>query len=155
MHYAGLHLSREPIAYDIETMAGETACVGFAASNTEGICINFRSQGRNHFTLAEEREVSLGIQTLVADPTKNFITQNGHYDASWLWFKDRIRVHHAWFDTMLAHHYLYPSLPHDLGFITAQYTDHPYYKDEGKLWKEEGDIMPSGNTTSRTVALHA
>ena len=129
-----------PISYDIETMAGETACVGFAASNTEGICINFRSQGRNHFTLAEEREIRLGIQALVADPTKNFIAQNGHYDASWLWFKDRIRVDHAWFDTMLAHHYLYPSLPHDLGFITAQYTDHPYYKDEGKLWKEEGDI---------------
>jgi len=41
---------------------------------------------------------------------------------------------------MLAHHTLYPPLPHDLGFITAQYTDHPYYKDEGKLWKEEGDI---------------
>ena len=31
-------------------------------------------------------------------------------------------------------------LPHDLGFITAQYTDHPHYKDEGQLWKEEGDI---------------
>src|SRR4029079_10496995 len=34
-----------PIAYDIETMANETACVGFAATNSEGICINFRSQG--------------------------------------------------------------------------------------------------------------
>ena len=33
-----------------------------------------------------------------------------------------------------------PSLPHDLGFITAQYTDHPHYKDDGQLWKEEGDI---------------
>lgn len=41
---------------------------------------------------------------------------------------------------MLAHHFLYPSLPHDLAFITAQYTDHPYYKDEGKGWREEGDI---------------
>ena len=131
---------QEPIAYDIETMAGETACVGFAASNTEGICINFRSQGRNHYTLAEEREIRLGIQALLADLTKRFVAQNGHYDATWLWFKDRIRVDHAWFDTMLAHHYLYPSLPHDLGFITAQYTDHPYYKDDGKLWKEEGDI---------------
>ena len=131
---------RVPIAYDIETMAGETACIGFAATNTEGICINFRSQGRNHFTLPEEREVRLAIQTLLGTQTHRFIAQNGHYDAAWLWFKDRIRVDRHWFDTMLAHHYLYPSLPHDLGFITAQYTDHPYYKDEGKLWKEEGDI---------------
>ena len=50
-----LHTVKEPIAYDIETMAGETACIGFAPSNNEAICINFRSQGRNHFTLSEER----------------------------------------------------------------------------------------------------
>jgi uracil-DNA glycosylase family 4 len=131
---------REPIAYDIETMAGETACVGFAASATEGICINFRSHGTNHYTVAEEREIRLAIHRLLSDRERSFITQNGMYDASWLWYKDRIRCHGHSFDTMLAHHTLYPPLPHDLGFITAQYTDHPYYKDEGKLWKEEGDI---------------
>jgi DNA polymerase len=130
----------EPIAYDIETMAGETACVGFAASNTEGVCINFRSQGKNHYTLCEERTIRHAIHALLSDPTKRFVAQNGHYDATWLWFKDRISVDHHWFDTMLAHHFLFPSLPHDLGFITAQYTDHPYYKDDGQLWKEEGDI---------------
>ena len=135
-----LHTVKEPIAYDIETMARETACVGFAPSNSEAICINFRSQGRNHFTLGEERMVRLAIHGLLNDGSLRFITQNGHYDASWLWFKDRIRVHGHYFDTMLAHHTLYPPLPHDLGFITAQYTDHPYYKDEGDLWKEEGDI---------------
>jgi DNA polymerase I-like protein with 3'-5' exonuclease and polymerase domains len=41
---------------------------------------------------------------------------------------------------MLAHHTLYPSLPHNLGFITTQYTDHPYYKDEKDDWKDVGDI---------------
>ena len=135
-----LHTVKEPIAYDIETMAGETACIGFAPTNAHAICINFRSQGRNHFTLSEEREIRLAIQLLLADETLRFVTQNGHYDASWLWFKDRIRCHGHYFDTMLAHHTLYPPLPHDLGFITAQYTDHPYYKDEGDLWKEQGDI---------------
>ena len=135
-----LHTTTEPIAYDIETMAGETACVGFAASNTEAVCINFRSQGRNHYSLHEERDIRLAIQGLLGNKELRFVTQNGHYDASWLWFKDRIRPHAHWFDTMLAHHTLFPSLPHDLGFITAQYTDHPYYKDEGQLWKEQGDI---------------
>ena len=129
-----------PVAYDIETMAGETACVGFAPSNEVGICINFRSQGENHYTLAQEQSIRLELQDLLSQPTLQLVAQNGHYDATWLWFKDRIRVHAHWFDTMLAHHYLYPGLPHDLGFITAQYTDHPYYKDDGQLWKEEGDI---------------
>lgn len=129
-----------PIAYDIETMANETACVGFAASANEGICINFRSQGESHYPLHEEREIRLALQHLFGQRDKKFITQNGHYDASWLWFKDRIHVHGHWFDTMLAHHFLFPPLPHDLGFITAQYTDHPYYKDELSAWKETGNI---------------
>jgi uracil-DNA glycosylase family 4 len=130
----------EPVAYDIETMANETACVGFAPTNEMGICINFRSQGENHYTQAQERDIRLELQRILANPRTRLVAQNGHYDASWLWYKDRIAVHRHWFDTMLAHHLLYPGLPHDLGFITAQYTDHPYYKDEGQLWKEEGDI---------------
>lgn len=135
-----LHTCKEPIAYDIETMADETACVGFAATNTEGICINLRSQGDNAFSLSEEREIRLAIHALLGDRHLRFVAQNGHYDAVWLWFKDRIRCHGHYFDTMLAHHFLFPSLPHGLDFITAQYTDHPYYKDEGKLWREDGDI---------------
>ena len=134
------HTLQSPIAYDIETMAGETACIGFAPSNDMGICINFRSQGENHYTTAQERDIRLASQSLLASPGTKLVAQNGHYDATWLWYKDRIRVNPHWFDTMLAHHFLYPGLPHDLGFITAQYTDHPHYKDEGKLWKEEGDI---------------
>ena len=31
-------------------------------------------------------------------------------------------------------------MPHNLGYLTAQYTDHPYYKDEGKTWREGGNI---------------
>jgi hypothetical protein len=100
-----------PIAYDIETMAGETACVGFAPSNSLGICINFRSQGQSHYSLTEEREVRLAIQSLLASPNIHLVAQNNHYDASWLWFKDRIKVNPCWFDTMLAHHFLYPAYP--------------------------------------------
>ena len=135
-----LRTVKEPIAYDIETMADETACIGFAASNTEGICINFRTQGNNQYSLVDERNIRLEINALLQDTTRQFITQNGHYDASWLWFKDRMHCHGHWFDTMLAHHFLYPTLPHDLGFLTAQYTDHPYYKDELSAWKETGNI---------------
>ena len=129
-----------PLAYDIETMAGETACVGFAPTNEMGICINFRSQGKNHYDLVEERSIRMELQSLLSNPRTKLVAQNGHYDATWLWFKDRISPHAHWFDTMLAHHFLYPGLPHDLAFICAQYTDHPHYKDDGQLWREEGDI---------------
>jgi DNA polymerase I-like protein with 3'-5' exonuclease and polymerase domains len=104
------------------------------------MCINFRTQGTHTYTVSEEREIRVALQQVLANRRLKFITQNGHFDASWLWFKDRIRVHGHHFDTMLAHHLLYPALPHNLGFICAQYTDQPYYKDDGKEWRNNNDI---------------
>jgi len=37
-------------------------------------------------------------------------------------------------DTLVRHHILWPELPHNLQFMTRQYTRQPYYKDEGKHW---------------------
>ena len=135
-----LQNSPEPIAHDIETIADETACVGLANSNTEGMCISWRTQSENVYPLEEERNLRLALQELLGNRDIAFIAQNGNFDAYWMWYKDRIRVHGYWMDTMLAHHLLYPSLPHNLGFITAQYTDYPYYKDDGKTWKDDDDI---------------
>ena len=103
--------------------------------------LTFVVKGRTTTHLQRSEILGLQLQVASCEPANySFVAQNGHYDATWLWFKDRIGVHAHWFDTMLAHHFLYPGLPHDLGFITAQYTDHPHYKDEGQLWREEGDI---------------
>lgn len=130
----------ELTAYDIEGMAGETCCIGFAYKVEEGICINFRSQGNNRYTVEEERIIRLDIQRLLANKKIKFVAQNANFDMTWLWFKDRIRVHATYCDIMLAHHTLYPSLPHNLGFIVSQYTDMPYYKDDGVDWKIENDV---------------
>lgn len=130
----------KPVALDIETMAEETACVGLANSVHEGMCINFRNQRSNRWSTADERDVRLALQGLCSDTRVKFVAQNGHFDCTWLWYKDRIKVHKVWFDTMLAHHLLYPPLPHNLGYLTSQYTDMPYYKDDGKTWRETDDI---------------
>lgn len=128
------------VSYDIEFMAQETACVGLAASDEEGMCINFRNHRTNRLDLWEERNIRLRLQQLFANKEVKFIGQNANFDMYWMWFKDRIRVHKTWFDTMLAHHVLYPPLPHNLGYITTQYTDMPYYKDDIAEWREVGDI---------------
>jgi uracil-DNA glycosylase family 4 len=129
-----------PVAFDIETMAQETACVGLANSGSEAMCINWRTNEANRYTLDEERNIRLSLSGLFQDPKVRLVAQNGMFDITWLWFKDRIRVPRVWFDTMLAHHTLYPTLPHNLGFLTTQYTDHPYYKDEKDDWRDVGDI---------------
>jgi uracil-DNA glycosylase family 4 len=135
-----LHDEGRPTALDIEVISNETACIGFANNAHEAICINFRDRTRNVYSTAEEIELRKRIQQFGADPNVRLVMQNGMFDSYWLAYKDRILLGPSYFDTMLAHHTLYPSLPHNLGFITSQYTNHPFYKDEGKGWKEGGDI---------------
>src|SRR5215472_434072 len=144
------------LAYDIETIAGFTACVGLAYTADFGMCVNFRSQSENRYTVEEERTLRLALQCLLGEH-RGLITQNGHYDASWLWYQDRIAPAPHWFDTMLAHHTLYPSLPHNLGFICAQYTDHPYYKDDGKQWRDvnDADVFWRYNVTDCCITMAA
>ena len=133
--------TKNPISFDIETGGGETACIGLADHKHIGFCIPFRNiRGEDYFTIEEEADIRMRLQRLFADKSRRFIAQNANFDMYWLWLKDKIRVHAAWFDTMLAHHCLYPSIPHDLGFLCTQYTTHPYYKDERAEWKDKGDI---------------
>ena len=132
--------SRLPISFDIETINNETACIGLTNDTTTGLCIAFRDTERSIYSVPDETEIRLAIARLFADPSQRFIAQNGNFDAYWLWYKDRIKVRHIFADTLLAHHTLYPSLPHSLGYLTTQYTEHPFYKDELDTWKETGTI---------------
>jgi len=131
---------RLPISLDIEVISQETACIGLANNSHTGMCINFRDQTSNIYSVQEEAALRLRVQALADDDNTRWIMQNGMFDSTWLAYKDRIMLGPSYFDTMLAHHTLYPGLPHNLGFLTSQYTEHPFYKDEGKTWKEGGDI---------------
>lgn len=135
-----LRSDKLPISFDIETIGNETACVGFANSAHEGMCINFRTfESTSKLDITDEMTVRIAIAEMFADPAMYFIAQNGNFDSYWLRYKDRIhtKVH---YDTLLAHHTLYPSLPHSLAFLTTYYTEHPYYKDDKDGWKDVGDI---------------
>lgn len=129
-----------PVAYDTETGGGETQCVGLANDPHSGMCINFRTDHDHHYSAYEERFVWRRLARFFANPTIKRVAQNASFDMAQLWHTDGVRVHDTWFDTMLGHHTLYPSLPHSLAFITSQYTSVPYYKDEGKVWSEGGSI---------------
>lgn len=130
----------DEIAYDIEVISNETACIGLANNDQEGICIAFRSRSEAAYSTDEEGRIRRRLQALLGNPQVRTVVQNGHFDASWLAYKDRIVPAPHYFDTMLAHHLLYPVLPHNLGYITTQYTSRPFYKNEKDDWKEGGDI---------------
>lgn len=133
----GLKKSKEQPAFDIESINSETACIGLSNDPHLAMCINWRDGIRNRYTPQEEADILLSIQDLC--DSHNVIAQNGQFDSYWVRLKDWLSIT-VGFDTLLAHHTLYPQLPHSLAFLTAQYTTHPFYKDEGKRWKEGGDI---------------
>ena len=125
------------LAFDIETPGNETACIGIAASGHAGMCVPFY---KTDWSQPQEVRLRTLFNTLFNNKNIQLIAQNGVFDCTYLWYKDRMRVKPLWFDTLLAHHTLYPKLPHNLGFLTTQYTDHPYYKDEKDDWRETGDL---------------
>jgi len=127
---------------DIETIAGETACIGLAHDPHYAMCINLRTQDDHAFSVPEERELLRAINAMLNDPSVWVVAQNGNFDAHWMGFKDHFHFR-VDFDTLLAHHTLYPRLPHNLGFLTAQYTTHPYYKDDKANFKEGRDDIDS------------
>jgi len=132
--------SSNGVAYDIETIANETACVGLADSDVEAMSINLRTRSENRYTLDEELRLRRRLQAFFKAAHERLIAQNNMFDSTWLWFKDKIYVPPIYCDTMLGHHVLYPQLPHGLGYLTTQYTTRPFYKDEKDEWREGGDI---------------
>jgi uracil-DNA glycosylase family 4 len=134
--------ARKPTSMDIEWIARETACIGFANDPHHSICINWRDDRDNRFSLREEANILYAIQDLCDSHKQNavpLIGQNAQFDTYALRLKDWLSVSFS-DDTLLQHHTLYPQLPHNLGFLTSQYTTHPFYKDELESWKEGGTI---------------
>ncbi len=123
------------LAGDIETIAYETACFGLAPNAHEAMCINLRTQHDHTFTPEQEYKLLRRLGDCLDDPNVWTVFQNGNFDSTFMGIKDHLAFDFS-FDTLLAHHTLYPRLPHNLGFLTAQYTNHPYYKDEKDLFKE-------------------
>ena len=136
-----LRSDKLPTAFDIEITNGETACIGFANDAHEGLCINFRGDAMepSRYDVTDEMAIRLAISELFTDKNITFIAQNGNFDTYWLRYKDRIKAR-VDYDTLLAHHTLAPTLPHSLAFLTTQYTEHPYYKDEKDTWRDTGGV---------------
>jgi uracil-DNA glycosylase family 4 len=132
--------SRNPVASDIEVISNETACVGLAITSHDAMCIAFRNEEANVYSVYEEADIRRKLQRLYNAPSTRMVWQNGGFDMAWLWFKDRIRCRPAYSDTLLGHHVLYPTMPHDLGFIVKQYTMHPFYKNEKDEWRHTGGV---------------
>lgn len=140
------------LAVDIECWLGSDdkwrlACVGFSDRANRALVIHNDGHG-----------AILAIKRLCASQTKK-VFQNGTFDVTVL-RDEGIEVKNFVWDTMLAHHSLFAesasgsdemsalggkkrqaALQKGLAFQASIYTKEPYYKDDGKLWKQDGNLQ--------------
>ena len=124
------------LAVDIETRAGHIACLGFAWSRTEALCIPFMCLERRegYWPEHEEAAIIVLLSRLLRHRNVEVVGQNWAYDTQY------IQRHFGFTpafsrDTMLGHHACWPGTPKGLDFLSSVYCDyHVYWKDEGKEW---------------------
>ena len=123
------------ISWDIETAGQAISCIGFATDKHGGICIPLTIPGQQRYwSNAKEREILRMIEAVLRSGIPNG-GQNINYDLCWMINTLSIVPKNTCWDTMIASHTCYAELPKDLGMLTSLYTNYPYYKDEGNVWR--------------------
>lgn len=118
-----------PFVVDIETNIPPTQITMFALSNKSEHATHFEF---NDGTRAALRDLVGKARVIV---NQNYLQFDGpqlaKHGVPYNLNPDECFV----FDTMLVHHVLWPTLPHDLGFLGRQYLTKPFWKN----WKASGD----------------
>lgn len=129
------------LACDIETRMGRIACIGFAWSKTQAICIPLLCVERldGYWSLEEEVALIKAMRELFRQPNLECVGQNFSYDAQyifryWLVIPEGIR------DTMIAQHVCFAGMEKSLDYLSSMYCEHHlYWKDDGKEWRKDMD----------------
>lgn len=130
------------VYYDIELTpkTQELSCVSFCTDATDVMCIPFIDSNGDYFTAEQELAIMTSMAELLENEEYAKGGQNIVFDSHFLLRKYGIRTRNISADTMIAQHILYPDFGGKtyrgkaLQFITAFWSDIPYYKQDGKLW---------------------
>lgn len=132
------------LAHDIETTRHTfmTCCV-LAPSKDFALVIPFirllgPKQFESYWTPSEEHEIVARLRRLLTHPNVRIEGQNYLYDTQYCQAEWAITPRLD-FDTMLAHHLLFPGTPKGLDYLSSLYcTHHWYWKDDNKEWDLRG-----------------
>ena len=130
---AALQFEQQPITFDIETEKNGKAwhCIAFSNRSDWAVCIPTHPAWG--VDAAYVQRVLPGIKALLEDATVPKVAQNAQFDILFLRHHYGIHTRGLIFDTMTAHHTVYPELPKSLELLASIYTDQPYYKDMEKI----------------------
>lgn len=140
--------SRLRLAHDIETAKRLITCMSFAAGayNESGFALVIpfvRPRGRaweNFWPADEEYVLRNLIRQILAHPNVEVEGQNYLYDTQYIEAEFGITPNLS-FDTMLAHHLLFPGTPKGLDYLSSLYCRwHWYWKEDLKEWDDSIDF---------------
>jgi uracil-DNA glycosylase family 4 len=103
------------VSFDVETRGNWIDCISFSFSPEKALSIP-----------RSEKWADELIRPFLWEHS-GLVAQNGAFDMMMLLAND-LPVRRLAFDTMIAHHFLYAELPHNLAYLTSIYTKEPYYK---------------------------
>ncbi len=112
-----------PVVVDIETAGPVMTAFGWATSPSTAFSIAS--------TLLKEVDILQAVGRFASSNTPK-IFHNALYDVFHGAFYYQILYRNIFFDTMIAQHSAYPTLPKSLAFCASIYTNEPYWKDEGR-----------------------
>lgn len=130
------------LAVDLETWKRKwISVVGIADAYTE-LCVPlFKAEGgkvTNYLDVAKEQILFEELKLILEHPNVRITGQNFIYDTEWLHRLYNIEAIVS-FDTMVAHHLLFPGTPKRLDYLASLYCEYfSYWKDES--WDLDGDI---------------
>lgn len=154
-------------AIDIETMACDNGfrtitCLSFCTEPNNALTLPLVDKRNNDFVSywSSPREEALALSSMLRflrHPRLGAIGQNFLYDQSYTYDHWGV-VPRLSFDTMLAHHLVWPGTPKDLGYLSSLYCKyHRYWKDDNRDWgnKDNPDshFLYNGEDTIRTFEI--
>ena len=125
------------IAVDIEIVNEELSCMSLALSPQDIICIPFTDFGKPYWAPDQEYELLKLITLIMEIPNIEKVGHNVIFDTSFLNRKYGMRAVNMQC-TMVAMSIVWPDFPRSLAFVSSMYTREPYYKEDGKKWKNIG-----------------
>jgi uracil-DNA glycosylase len=135
--------SVERVATDLEVVNHQISCFSLCTRPDEGMTIPFTDESGAYWDEDDEVLIWQEYAKLMHDPKVMKINQNiVGFDAVFMMLQNHIRVRGEIGDPMIAMSLLYPEFLKGIDFQASMHTREPYWKDEGKMWKNEGGDFP-------------
>jgi hypothetical protein len=123
---------------DIETDANQNIlCIGFGFDISSVFVVPILTY---HYTPAYGNLGKIFQSFAIAMRDNEVICHNALFDLFILAWKYHIPVGHKIYDTMLAHHRLWPEIEKSLGHCMSHLTYEPYHKDQG-IFQPQNEIQ--------------